>query len=188
MGALRRVHRGPATVARGYRDGKLVWWEQSAGGRTTFFGAGQSGKLRPRHWPRWRCSAAASILARLARLAWLAQRDAHGTWYSTQATVLALKAIGCLAPANQVPTARPGRSRWRGQRRGADADDPRSNRKSCSSWTCPRTWRRRQPLEGQETTGGGAGYQIAFRYHVPETIAAARTKPLAIDLAYDRTS
>src|SRR5262249_40684097 len=76
-------------------DGKLCYWEQPAGGRTTFYGAGRSGSVE---------TTALAALAMIeagqypgtvrGALAWLiAQKDASGTWYSTQATVLALKAL-----------------------------------------------------------------------------------------------
>ena len=34
-------------------DGKFAWWEQPAGGRTTFYGGGASGKIETTAWQRW---------------------------------------------------------------------------------------------------------------------------------------
>ncbi len=76
-------------------DGKLVWWEQSQGNSTTFYGSGQAGSIE---------TTAMASLALLrtnrspntarAALQWLIeQKDARGTWHSTQATILALKAL-----------------------------------------------------------------------------------------------
>jgi hypothetical protein len=83
------------TLKRSSEDGKFVWWEDEGGGRTMFYGAGRAGRVE---------TTALACLAFLAAdrepaavrgaLAWLsAQKDAHGTWHSTQATVLALKAL-----------------------------------------------------------------------------------------------
>lgn len=77
-------------------DGKRVWWQADSNRRTLFYGGGISRRVE------------ATAMASLAlmhsggrhgatlrgALAWLAeQKDAHGTWHSTQATVLALKAL-----------------------------------------------------------------------------------------------
>ena len=66
--------------------GKFAWWEQPAGARTTFYGAGRSGQIET-------TALAALALLRSGRnpdatrkaLTWLtAQKDPAGTWYSTQ--------------------------------------------------------------------------------------------------------
>src|SRR5262249_25291601 len=75
--------------------GKVVWWEQGEKGRTIFYGSGRCGDVE---------TTALAVLALVragrspgtvnAALSWLvAQKDPRGTWYSTQATVLALKAL-----------------------------------------------------------------------------------------------
>jgi uncharacterized protein YfaS (alpha-2-macroglobulin family) len=74
---------------------KLVWWEQQPDQRTAFYGAGRSGNIE---------TTALACLALLkggqdpeairGALSWLiARRDSAGTWHSTQATVLALRAL-----------------------------------------------------------------------------------------------
>ena len=76
-------------------DNKLVWWEKGNGSRTTFYGAGLSSNIE---------TTALAILAMrhdktnnntIAKaMNWIIkQKDAYGTWHSTQATVLALKAL-----------------------------------------------------------------------------------------------
>src|SRR5581483_6178006 len=84
-----------AELAKRSDDGKLVHWEQDAGQRTMFYGSGVSGQVET-------TALAALALLQAKRhpeltrgaLAWLvANKDPNGTWHSTQATVLALKAI-----------------------------------------------------------------------------------------------
>ena len=82
-------------ISRHSADGKLAWWDTGVDNRTTFYGAGPSGNCE---------TTALAALAMIegrgnpalirAALAWLVeQKDVHGTWHSTQATVLALKAL-----------------------------------------------------------------------------------------------
>src|SRR5262249_14220176 len=84
-----------AQMAKRSDDGRFVFWAQDAGQRTTFYGAGESGRVE---------TTALATLAMLeakthpelvrGALGWLvSKKDANGTWHSTQATVLALKAI-----------------------------------------------------------------------------------------------
>ena len=83
------------TICRRSDDGKLAWWDQEGDRRTMFYGAGRSGSIE---------TTALATLAMIhdgahpgtvrGALSWLvAQKDVRGTWYSTQATVLALKAL-----------------------------------------------------------------------------------------------
>jgi hypothetical protein len=76
-------------------DGKLAWWEQPRASCTMFYATGRAGSIET------------TALASLAlfgggrspdtvrgALAWLAgQKDSAGAWHTTQATVLALKAL-----------------------------------------------------------------------------------------------
>ena len=81
---------------------KHAWWD-NGNARTAFYGSGKAGNIE---------TTAAATLALLnyresgnvcdQALQWLvAQRDSSGTWYSTQATVLTLKAL--LAGTDVVP-------------------------------------------------------------------------------------
>ena len=80
-------------------NGKFVWWEQAAGARTVFYWQGERERPAARDdgaGSLWRRSAGQASLGgrRVGRLAWLvSKKDAHGTWHSTQATVLALRAL-----------------------------------------------------------------------------------------------
>jgi uncharacterized protein YfaS (alpha-2-macroglobulin family) len=46
----------------------------------------------------------------------------------------------------------------------------------------------RQRLELMEKTGTGAGFQVVFRYHVPEPDVPPVREPLSIELNYDKTN
>jgi uncharacterized protein YfaS (alpha-2-macroglobulin family) len=168
--------------------GKHVFWRQPQGAHTTFFGAGQSGAIE---------TTALATLALLhgqrhpgtsrAALAWLvAQKDPHGTWHSTQATVLTLKAL----------LAAMGSSSGDGERRIVVRLGDRHQREivlaadqaevlhqlDMSSLLTPG----RQRLELTETTRTGANYQVTLRYHLPEK-AERDAEPLTVHLDYDRT-
>ncbi len=81
------------SLASGEAD--VAWWARPAESRTMFYGAGRSADVEAT------ALAALALMEagrepRLVRgaLAWLAeQRDAYGTWGTTQATVLALRAL-----------------------------------------------------------------------------------------------
>jgi alpha-2-macroglobulin-like protein len=164
------------------------WWEQAAGARTTFYGAGRSGSIE---------TTALAALALLrggrpaparAALTWLvAQKDAHGTWHSTQATVLTLKAL--VEAADRPPG---GDGERRIQVRLGDkllqelvipADQAEVLKQLDLS---PHLARGGQRLRLTETTGTAANYQVTLRYHVPEAKAAAPEGPLAVTLSCDR--
>ncbi len=167
--------------------GRLVWWQQPDGARTTFHGSGRGGSvettalaalalLQSRHNP-----AASS-----AALAWLVrQRDGSGTWHSTQATVLALKALlaGTEAPAGD------GERRielaWgdgRKQQIVIPADQAEVMKQlDLSAHLAAGA----QTLTLTETTGTAAGYQVAFRYHEPGE-QRQPDAPLSLQVAYGR--
>jgi hypothetical protein len=170
-------------------DGKQTWWQQPNGARTTFYGSGRSGSIE---------TTALATLALLqgrrhpgttrSALAWLiAQKDARGTWHSTQATVLTLKAL--LAAADGGP----GDSERRILARLGDKfqeeivipADQSEVLKQVDLSELLTTGRQR--LELSEKTTTGAGYQVTFRYHVPEMKREDRGEPLRVRLDYERT-
>ncbi|MBY0524859.1 MAG: hypothetical protein K2R98_15750 [Gemmataceae bacterium] len=170
-------------------DGKFVWWQQDANSRTTFYGSGTSGQVE---------TTALAALAMMhgtgypgstrGALAFIAkQKDGNGTWHSTQATVLALKAL--LAAASKQPSMDKERvievTFGRGQKQtikiAADQDDV-MKQIDLSAELQPGD----NTLNVVETSGTGAGYQVAFRYHVPEG-APVKDEPIAISISYDKT-
>ena len=134
-------------MGRHSADGKLAWWDKGVDHRTTFYGAGVSGNIE---------TTALATLAMIegradpatirASLAWLVeQKDAHGTWHSTQATVLALKAL--LAGTDRpLGEARRAADRCCGRRKdGADARHPGRPRRGDAAGGPVRPSRPRQP-------------------------------------------
>jgi hypothetical protein len=170
-------------------DGKLTWWEQPAAARTMFYGAGRGSQVET-------TALAALALVHANRypgaahgaLAWLAsQKGSSGTWYSTQATVLALKAL-VAGTANLQGEKQERRLTltWDGkpEREVVIAPDQAEvmQQIDLSALLTPGPHRLTITEQGE----AGTGYQLAFRYHVPGGVADRR-EPLGIDLVYDRT-
>jgi len=179
-----------ARMAERDLGGERAWWRQPAGARTTFYGAGQSGEIETTALASLALlrSGRHSLDARAA-LAWLVgQKDRLGTWHSTQATVLALKAL--LAGA--------------GQPLGGDRE------RVIEFSVAPETRRRLVVPADQgevmqqfafgpdlkpglneiglnEPTRTGVGYQLDFSYHVRGDARDAAGGALSIDVAYDRS-
>jgi uncharacterized protein YfaS (alpha-2-macroglobulin family) len=169
-------------------DGKLCFWELTPKGRTAFYGAGRGGSVE---------TTALATLALLHRnhspetsrraLAWLVkQRSVYGTWPSTQATVLALKALvaGTARPAGD------GERRitlsWDGKEQQVviPADQAEVMKQiDLSAGLKAGTHR----LTLTETRGTAAGYQVAFRYHVPDAGPPEEDRPLKMEMTYGRT-
>jgi alpha-2-macroglobulin-like protein len=175
------------------RGGKLAWWGPS--GRTMFFGAGQSGAIE---------TTAVAVLALLdgrrgpesvrGALAWLvAQKDGQGTWGSTQATVLALKALlaGTGTPLGgdqprRIAILLDGAMVQELAIAADQSDVLRQVDLSDRVATAPGTHR----LTIEDRSGTDSGYQVVFRYHEPDAVdhPDASAEALSIRLDYDRTS
>lgn len=172
-------------------DGKLVWWESPASRRTIFSGAGQSGAIEV-------TALTSSALIASGRnpetsrgaLAWLiGQKDAAGTWHSTQATVLALKALlaGTGKPLGgdrprRIAIARDGET-VRDVEIPADQADVMKQLDLSTHFA-----RGSHRLSLTETSGTDTGYQVVFRYHEPDAGGPPAQGPLSILLDYDRTT
>jgi hypothetical protein len=170
-------------------DGTRAWWELPAGARTPFYGAGLSGGVE---------TTALAALAFLKAgdrpgtvrqaLTWLVgQKDANGTWHSTQATVLALKALlaGTSKPLGgeserRIEVALDGQP-VRTVTIPADQGDVMVQF-DLSGQLKPGA----QRLTLTERSQTAAGFQVAFRYHVPGDAPPPAAEPLSVALAYDR--
>jgi uncharacterized protein YfaS (alpha-2-macroglobulin family) len=186
-----------ASLVKVSSDGKLAWWSRASGQRTMFHGAGESESIET--------TALATLPLVAARrdpetargaLAWLvAHKDANGTWHSTQATVMALKAL--LAGTGQplgsdhprLITVKVDNQVLRQIEIPNDQADvvqqlDLSDRVSSGT--------HRICLE--ERGSADSGYQVVFRYHVPQLEnpgddqASSAREPLSIKLDYDRTT
>jgi uncharacterized protein YfaS (alpha-2-macroglobulin family) len=178
-----------AQMAEREEGGKRAFWKQPAGARTTFYGAGQSGQVE---------TTALAVLALLkagrepglarAALGWIVSRkDPNGTWHSTQATVLALKALlagtgKALGQGTRTIKVRLGDSF--AKELVIPADQAEVMKQVDLS---PHLGAGRHTLTLRETSSTGAGYQVTFRYHVPEKKEEGKKGPLTIAVRYDRT-
>jgi hypothetical protein len=171
-------------------DGKHVWWDSPSDRRTLFHGGGQGRRVE---------TTALATLALMSSnsnpetirnaLAWLvASKDGRGTWHSTQATVLALKAL-------VAGTGRPlGGDRPRRLALSLDgqameevaiaADQSDVLRQIDLS---DRLARGTHQLTLEDRDGSGSGYQVLLRYHIPDKAPRTEDGPLSIRLDYDRT-
>ena len=170
-------------------DGKFAWWEQVPGARTTFYGTGRGGEVET-------TALAALALIRSGcfpdsmrkALSWItAQKDPNGTWYSTQATVLALKALlaGTGQPSNggeRVVEVWMNGDVIRTVRLPAEQSDM-LKQIDVSPYLKPG----KQTLTLTETDGAAVGFAASFRYNEPDAGPAGRKDALSVDLRYDRT-
>jgi len=180
-------------------DGKLTWWEPSAGRRTMFYGDGRSASIET------------TALAALAlmdagdrpetvrqALAWLiTQKDERGTWYSTQATVWTLRALvksaGKVLAENQ-----PRRIEIRLDDKLVRALDIPAEQADvvqqidltglAAALAGPSHGAGKHRLAIVEPSGTAANYQALLGYHVPGAELTADHEPLSIRLAYDKTT
>ncbi len=170
-------------------DGNLVWWEQGGAGRTMFYGAGRSASIETTALATLAMIQAGQhpVTTRRA-LAWIVgQKDALGTFHSTQATVLALKALlaGTGKPLGgdqqrRIEIALDGKS----VRNVVIPPDEAEVVRQIDLSSAVSEGARRLTLS--DRTGTAAGYQVTFVYHLPEWQAEQEDEPLSIDLTYDK--
>ncbi len=180
-------------------DGKLAWWgpadSPALPRRTLFFGSGESRRIE---------TTAMAALAMLGAgrspesvrgaLAWLvAHKDGHGTWGTTQATVLALKALlaGTGKPLGgdqprRIALILDGEDLQELTLPADQADVLRQVDLSGRIATAPGTHR----LRLEDRSGTDSGYQVVFRYHEPDTGGRPDPDagPLTIGIDYDRAA
>jgi anti-sigma factor RsiW len=170
-------------------SGKFTWWEQSAGARTMFHGGGSSARVETT------ALAAVALIqgkrhpgAVRGALSWLvSQKDPRGTWYSTQATVLSLRAL--LAGSGKVLGGDGARQFV--VRIGDHVEEvslPADQAEVMKQLDLSRFLKPGgNTVRLSEKSDTGAGYQVVFRYHVPEAKKPQKETPLAIAIDYDRT-
>jgi alpha-2-macroglobulin-like protein len=178
------------SLKRSTSDGKLAWWEESSGGLASFYAAGRCGNIQTTALAALAFIEANSYAATTrAALAWLVQQKGpSGTWYSTQATVLSLKA---LLAATAKPLGDPQERRiemtWDNGKSStlvipADQGDV-MQQIDLSERLSPGN----HQLRLREHDNGASVYQLSFHYHVPGPAPSPKSEPLAITVAYDRT-
>jgi uncharacterized protein YfaS (alpha-2-macroglobulin family) len=152
------------------QDGRYIHWSQAADGRTLFHGAGVGGQVETT------ALAALALLrgnvhggAARGALAWLAtQKGPHGTWGSTQATVLSLKA---LLEGTNKPLGGDGRRVVIVKLDDNFTEEiviPGDQAEVLHSLDVTKhVGKGPHRLTLTEKTNTGAGYQVALRYHVP---------------------
>jgi uncharacterized protein YfaS (alpha-2-macroglobulin family) len=178
-----------AALAEHSEGGKHVSWRPAPDARTTFYGRGESAAVETTA-----LAALAFVEARTqpvllrSALAWLAaRRDGFGTWGSTQATVLALKAMIGGSGKSAVSEV---------ERAIGIAFDGREAPKveiPAHEWEVMRLVDLSAHLAGRpraislsEESATGCAFQVILRYNTPATDAAPAEPGLSIDLAYDR--
>jgi hypothetical protein len=176
-------------------DGRQTWWRSAGRERTMFYGAGISGAVETTALASLALlSAGRDPAATRSALAWLiAQKDAQGTWHSTQATVLALKALlaGTGAPLSEETPRRLALT--------LDGGSPQEVRIPAEEADVVRQ------IDLSDRIGIGEGthhlriddrgetepcYEVVFAYHVPvaDNPPAPVEEPLTVALAFDRTT
>ncbi len=121
----------------------------------------------------------------LARL--VTQKDARGTWHTTQATVLSLKAL--LAGMN--PAGNDKERRVEVRLDGLVVEEviiPANRSEVMAQLDLSKHLKAgRRELTLQETTATVAGYQVLFRYHLDDAAKTDKTDLFSVDLTYERT-
>jgi uncharacterized protein YfaS (alpha-2-macroglobulin family) len=171
-------------------DGKLAWWQHGATrtdrGRTIFYGSGKAGDVEATS-----LAALALITSKYnpttarSALSWLVQqKESFGAWSSTQATILALKAL--LAGTGE--TLGEGQRRielvLNGKKRFLTIPADQAEVMKLVDLT-PYLSAGDNKLTITENTRTAAGYQVAFRYHEPGE-ERKPGQPLSIQLVYDK--
>ncbi len=173
-------------------DEQLAFWTKPEGARTAFYGSGRTADIE---------STALATLALLAAneqpllvhnaLSWLVtQKDESGTWHSTQATVLALKA---LLAGTQSPS---GGAQPRQVEILLDDDVIHQFNISAEQSDVVHQFviehdavASNRRLSLRESSSTSTAYQIVFRQHVARFRQLGEDQaPFSIDVQYDRTS
>ncbi len=175
-------------------DGPHRYWQAKAGSRTAFYGTGQPANIE---------TTALAVLALLAvepgdalsdevraALAWLVKhRDSRGTWWTTQATVLTLRAIlQSLTRTAHRPHDRRIEIALDGQVI-RQVNIPKDQAEvlqqiDLSQHVVPGAERR---LTVRDLTNAETGFQVLTRWHVRTQPPPTGESPLEVVLNYDKT-
>ena len=175
-------------LRRESNGGTRVWWQQRPARYTMFYGGGRSGDVE---------STALATLALLTAnrrpdavrgaLAWIVeQKEGAGTWGSTQATVLALKALieGTGKPlgeaARRIQMSLDGKPL---PEIVIPADQSEVVRQIDLT---DKLGAGRQTLQLADTSGTAAGFQLVASYYVPDLSSKPHAGDLAVNVNYDR--
>jgi uncharacterized protein YfaS (alpha-2-macroglobulin family) len=177
------------SLRRQSNDGKRIWWQQGPRRYTVFYGGGRSGDVE---------TTALATLAFLAAnhspdavrgaLAWTAeQKEGSGTWGSTQATVLALKALieGTSKPLGGDATRRIQLS-LDGKALPEIAIPADQSEVVRQIDLTDRLGAGRQTLQLTDASGTAAGFQVVSTYYEPDTSSKPHAGDLAVSVNYDR--
>jgi alpha-2-macroglobulin-like protein len=185
-----------ASLRQTSEDGKSVWWAKSSGSRTLFYGSGLSGSVETTALAALALHESAEHQATVEQaLAWLTlQRDGNGTWHSTQATVLALKALlsAGAGPVHVGGDSGPARLQvylddqiLRDWKLSADQHDVMQFVETSTALEPGRSYRVRLESDGQLPLQ----FQLVFRHHVPHGKSEVdEPSPFRIQVDYDRRS
>ena len=167
----------------------LVWWTMSSEQSTPFYGQGRPADIETTAMAALAMMKAGKFPATVqGALNWLVrQKDSRGTWHSTQATVLALKALIRGTGSSQgddqnrrVEIAVDGQS-IETAKIPADQSDV-MKQVDLSSFLRSGN----QTLKISEPTNAGTGYQIVLRYYTEDELPeASDDEPLSIDIQYE---
>jgi uncharacterized protein YfaS (alpha-2-macroglobulin family) len=177
-----------AALRRESNGGTRIWWQQRPSRYTMFYGGGRSGEVE---------TTALAALAFLAAnrspdairgaLAWIIeQKEGAGTWGSTQATVLALKALieGTGKPlgegARRIQLSLDGKPL---PEIVIPADQSEVVRQIDLT---DRLGTARQTLQLTDASGTAAGFQVVSSYYAPDTSSKPHAGDLAVNVNYDR--
>ncbi|MBL8891877.1 MAG: hypothetical protein JNL67_18015 [Planctomycetaceae bacterium] len=191
---LPRLREQLAGLQQRSSDGTSGWWNRAENYRTLFYGSGRSGTIETTALAALALEPSPDHRACVEQaLVWLSkQRDGRGTWHSTQATILALKA---LTPMNAGPVpAFVGEQDctlkvWfddqvvRQWQLGQDQRDVMQIIPLGQDLEAGKSYRVRLESDGRMPLQ----YQLALRhYSSSEKAAENRTSPFEFDIQYDR--
>jgi type II secretory pathway pseudopilin PulG len=190
-GAAAPLLRRLESLKQSAADGKRVWWEGNATGRTLFYGGGISRRIETTALASLAMLHSTGRYAATVRsaLAWLVeQKDAHGTWHSTQATVLALKALLAAtdrplgdAAQRQIDVSIDGRALPQIVIPRDRADVVQQVDLSSQLGIG------KHDVVIADRRGGATGYQLAVSWHTPAAPVSAASDPLSVTLQFEKT-